>query len=195
MMDLQENMDDTMKEVKMFCHQFIEQQERYEVCIRKMVKDKRATVQMHDDLQRKTNKIHNVQCLIRSFMSEIAICVNHLLTAEQIDIRLYAQDDIDRQQTVLYGINEEIGKQEPKSNSTIHVNNNCLQCLGNASFIKKAFKIACLTYASSKVKYENQDFSREELLFKRQLTMDTTPKLSVEALNSAIHEEEQRAKL
>ena len=41
--------------------------------------------------------------------------VNQLMTAEEIDIRLYAQDDIDRQQTTLYGINEEMGNQEIKS--------------------------------------------------------------------------------
>ena len=37
------------------------------------------------------------------------------MTAEEIDIRLYAQDDIDKQQTTLYGINEEMGKPDGKS--------------------------------------------------------------------------------
>ena len=67
----------------------------------------------------------------------------------------------------MYGINEEMGKQDVKTDSVIHVNNNCLQCSGNASFIKKAFKLACLSYQSSKVRYQNVDYTREELLFKR----------------------------
>ena len=182
-------------EFKRVCHDFNEQQERYEVCLKKMIKDRRATVQMYDDLQRKTDKMTRIQGLVYSFIVEIANRVNHLLTAEEIDIRLYAQDDIDRQQTVLYGINEEAGKLNVKSNSNIHVNNNCLQCSGNASFIKKAFKLACLTYQTSKVQYQNQEYSREELLFKRQLVIDTTTQLSVHSLNSAIEEEEMRVRM
>ena len=80
--------------------------------------------------------------------------MNQLLTAEDIDIHLYAQDDLDRQQTVLYGINEEAGHYDIQAKTPIQVNNNCLQCSGNASYIKKAFKIACLTYASTKVHYK-----------------------------------------
>jgi hypothetical protein len=47
--------------------------------------------------------------VVHQFIIEIASRVNQLLTAEDIDIHLYAQDDLDRQQTVLYGINEEAG--------------------------------------------------------------------------------------
>ena len=75
------------------------------------------------------------------------------------------------------------------------MNNNCLQCSGNASFIKKAFKLACLSYQSSKVRYQNADYTREELLFKRQLAVDTTHALSVEGLQTAIAEEEMRLQL
>ena len=116
-----------------------------------MAKEKRAMVFMHEDQIRKINKNNNVLEVIHSFLIDVANRVNHLLTAEEIDIRLYAQDEIDRQQTVLYGINEEMQKpkSEMKSNPTITVNNNCIQCSGNAAYIKKAFKIACLNYASS----------------------------------------------
>ena len=55
--------------------------------------------------------------------------------------------------TVLYGINEEMGKSDIKTETPIQVNNNCLQCSGNAMFIKKAFKLACLSYGSNKVEY------------------------------------------
>ena len=58
--------------------------------------------------------------------------------------------------TVLYGINEEVGKSDIKTETPIQVNNSCLQCSGNAMFIKKAFKMACLSYGSSKVKYQNE---------------------------------------
>ena len=116
-----------------------------------MVKEKRAMLFMHEDQMRKINKNNNVLEVIHSFLIDVANRVNHLLTAEEIDISLYTQDEIDRQQTVLYGINEEMGKRksEIKSDPPVQVNNHCLQCSGNASYIKKAFKMACLTYASS----------------------------------------------
>ena len=61
--------------------------------------------------------------IVHSFIIDVANRVNHLLTAEEIDIRLYAQDEIDRQQTVLYGINEEMikPKSELKTNPPITV--------------------------------------------------------------------------
>ena len=61
--------------------------------------------------------------IVHSFIIDVANRVNHLLTAEEIDIRLYAQDEIDRQQTVLYGIDEEMikPKSELKSNPPITV--------------------------------------------------------------------------
>ena len=54
------------------------------------------------------------------------------------------------------------------------------------SVLKKAFKLACLQYASSKVKYQNQDHTREDLLARRQKIVDCTAKLSVEQLNTVI---------
>ena len=132
-----------------------------------MVKDKRAMVQIHDENMRKIEKCNRIIAVLHSFSAEVAQRVNRLLTAEEIDIRLYEQDDKDRRQTVLYGINEEMGNNDVKAETPIQVNNNCLQCSGNASFIKKAFKLACLSYASSRVKYQNQEWSREELLSRR----------------------------
>lgn len=99
---------------------------------------------------------------------------------------MYTQDDIDRQQTALYGLNEEVGKSEIKAKTPITVNSNCLQCSGNASYIKKAFKIACLTYGSTKVNYKKQEHSREDLLSVRKDMINKTALLSVNDLNAAI---------
>lgn len=49
----------------------------------------------------------------------MAHLVNLLRKAESIDIVLYGQDDKDRQQTVLYGINEEAGSGDVKAKSPI----------------------------------------------------------------------------
>ena len=70
---------------------------------------------MHEEVSRRIDKINCIQVLVRGFIIDMANRVNQLMTAEEIDIRLYAQDDIDRQQTTLYGINEEMGNQDVKS--------------------------------------------------------------------------------
>ena len=62
-----------------------------------MVKEKKAMVQMHDDQVRKIDKCNRVSNVLHLFLADVAECVNRLLMAEEIDIRLYAQDDIDRQ--------------------------------------------------------------------------------------------------
>ena len=121
--------------------------------------------------------------LLKGFLVRIATLVNLLRKAEAMDICLYSQDDIDKHQTVLYGINEEAGSGDMKSQSPIQVNNNCLQCSGNASFIKKAFKLACLTYTSSKVTYLNQQYTREELLNQREGMLVNSEPLDIENLN------------
>ena len=54
-----------------------------------------------------------------------------------------------------------MGSSEPKAQTPLTVNNNCLTCSGNTPYIKKAFKMACLQYASSKVKFNNQEFTRD----------------------------------
>ena len=89
-------MDETILEFKRVRHDFQEQQERYDVCLKKMIKDRRATVQMHDDVMKRIDKMDCIQNLVRQFLIEVANRVNQLLIAEEIEIRLYAQDDIDR---------------------------------------------------------------------------------------------------
>jgi hypothetical protein len=84
--------------------------------------------------------------------------------SEMISESLYLQDEFDRASTLLYGINDEFGTPRGMSSpSPIKINNNCLQCSGNAQYVKKAFKIACLTYKTSKVDYLGQKYDRNDL--------------------------------
>lgn len=147
---------------------------------------------MQCESQRKIDKNTRLINVVHQFLIEVATRVNQLLIAEDIDVHLYTQDDIDRQQTALYGLNEEVGKSEIKAKTPITVNSNCLQCSGNASYIKKAFKIACLTYGSTKVNYKKQEHSREDLLSVRKDMINKTALLSVNDLNAAIAAEQTR---
>ena len=84
-----------------------------------MYRDKRAMIYMHDQNLQKIEKGGRVVTVLHNFMSEVALRVNHLLMAEEIDIELYAQDEFDRRQTQLYGINEEMSAREQESCSPI----------------------------------------------------------------------------
>ena len=78
------------------------------------------------------------------------------------------QDEFDRQQTILYGVNEEFGTNTGmKNKSPMKINNNCISCSGNAKYAKLAFKIACLTYKESKIEYLGKSYLREDLHKKR----------------------------
>jgi hypothetical protein len=84
-----------------------------------MVKDKRSIVQMLEDQGKKVDRNMRVNNVAHSFMTEIALCVNQLILAEEINLSLYHQDEQDREQVVLYGINEEAGSGEIKAKTPI----------------------------------------------------------------------------
>ena len=114
-------------EVKELKDEFILQRERYDINIRKMAKDKRHFVTMHSISERQYEKTDRVQSLTMKFLSDIGKQVNQLIIAQEIDVSLYVQDEMDRQNTVLYGINEEAGKiGQIKPKTPISVNKNCM---------------------------------------------------------------------
>jgi hypothetical protein len=88
-----------------------------------------------------------------------------LREACEIDLSIYVQDMHDRHQTHLYGLTADQGKELPqaKANQVIRLDKNCARCSGNATGVKKAFKMACLLYENSKVEHQGREFSREQL--------------------------------
>lgn len=52
--------------------------------------------------------------------------------------------------------------------STIGLDKGCLSCTGNPNYYNEFFKMACLNYTSSPVKFNNFTYSRIELLDKIQ---------------------------
>ena len=77
-----------------------------------------------------TNSIkiqEGVSGILSEFMNQVALVVNRLLKSEEIDVALYDQDEKDRQNTVLYGINDEAtGMIETETKSPIIINKQCL---------------------------------------------------------------------
>lgn len=61
-----------------------------------------------------------------------------------------------------------------KGKAVIGLENNCFTCSksDNNREVLKAFKMACLTYAPSKVEFDKLTYTREELIAAKQILMD-----------------------
>jgi len=55
---------------------------------------------------------------------------------------------------------------------SIQVQPNCVSCSGQVTFIKKAFKMACLSYQPSTIAWRGEQLSRTQILKKRKLRID-----------------------
>eukprot|EP00347_Sterkiella_histriomuscorum_P007668 403348032 len=102
--------------------------------------------------------------------------------AFNIQLALEMQEENDKNQVGLYGYFGDEQTIQTNNNEgktqVISLNNNCVSCSGNSSFVIKAFKIACLAYKPNKVKYQNNVYERKELiqrkaqLFNQELTQN-----------------------
>ena len=54
-------------------------------------------------------------------------------------------------------------------NAPMQIDKSCINCSGNAGFVNKAFKMACLNYTSTKVHFDDMMWSRDDLLAKKLL--------------------------
>ena len=94
--------------------------------------------------------------------------IDAIRKAGQIETSIYLQDHKDREATELYGIQEQLYNHHCKRVETpLKVNHACAQCSANPDMIRKAFKIACLTYRENRVMHEGTLYSREELCQQR----------------------------
>ena len=83
---------------------------------------------------------------------------------------------------------------EVKTEAPIQVNNNCLQCSGNAMYIRKAFKMACLTYGSTKVNFENRKYERTELLDIRDTMLQNGNDIDIQGMLERFENQENNRK-
>ena len=153
-----EKMDNVERKMAKNQKEYENAQEMLQVNLRKMIKEKRIFNEKVDANNDKVDRFDGIIDTLKGTLLRYGSAINRLLISNEIDISLYAQDDIDRHNVYLYGINEKQIQGEDKS--PITVNNNCVQCSGNAQFVKKAFKMACLNYSSSKVVFNKKEYGR-----------------------------------
>ena len=74
--DLTVVVDNLSAEYKKTLQQFKEQQERYDACIAKMTRDKRAMIALHDENLRKIEKNARLITIVQQFIEQVAYRVN-----------------------------------------------------------------------------------------------------------------------
>ena len=148
--------DDVIKiHFKKMHKEFNDSQDMLEQCIKKMQKDKRD---FNEKVIMNTMGLKSFEKrvdMVHVFFEQVFKAINILQEAVKIETVMAEQDELDRDQTVLYGLNEEMASKDYERKSPIILNNQCANCGGNPKFIKKAFKMACLSYNSSSVNYNN----------------------------------------
>ena len=78
---------------------------------------------------------------------------------------LQIQDEIDKQNISLMGVNESSSEEVMKSkNSIIELDKKCFSCCGFPASTLSAFKMACLAYNPSSITIDSKEYRREELL-------------------------------
>lgn len=68
-------------------------------------------------------------------------------------------------------------KDNLKQPSALKFSDTCVSCSGQVNFLQKALKLACLSYKPSKILFEDQVYSRKELLEKREENLSHQQKI------------------
>lgn len=85
---------------------------------------------------------------------------------EKIIFELVAQDEADRKNIQLLGYSENKNSKLPKSKAVISLKPECLSCTGENPLVYSVFKMACLSYSPSDVRYNSRVYTRSELIEK-----------------------------
>ncbi|OMJ77627.1 hypothetical protein SteCoe_22753 [Stentor coeruleus] len=101
-------------------------------------------------------------------ISKVQESVSNVLEGEKIIYELIAQDEQDRRgiQLMGYSENHQKIKNTPRNRLTVSLKPECLSCTGENPLIYSAFKMACLNYNPSEVKYNFRLYPRKSLIEK-----------------------------
>lgn len=83
---------------------------------------------------------------------------------EKIIFELIAQDEVDRKNIQLLGYSENKNNKNVKGKPVISFKPECLSCTGENPLVYSVFKMACLSYNPSDVKYNSRVYARSALI-------------------------------
>lgn len=131
------------------------------------------------DISAEFKQTHTANDSIKELLGSLVKSVDDLKTAFNniidyaiIQNVLISQDENDRESIFLMGYKETSKKLSslttPRNSQTprdvVSLNKSCLSCTGQSSMVLSAFKLACLTYTSSPIIFQQQLYSRKELI-------------------------------
>lgn len=75
---------------------------------------------------------------------------------------ILAQEEEDRENLNLIGFSDNSSKSQPKG--YLSLKSECMSCTGNSTLVMSAFKMACINYNPSPIKYTLRTFTRKQLI-------------------------------
>jgi len=143
-------------------------------------------------IQKRIGGIFDSHTLISKGIEHLGGIVGTLVEAERMQCAFNLQDTMDREHMYLLGLREEAAPKEPpphgveqspgsgrtkqhvigsprraaKKAQIVHVDQRCLSCSGQSPTVLSAFKMACLQYKPSPVKFQDVEHTRFDILNK-----------------------------
>ena len=137
--------------------------------LKKRTKDIHENSNRVERLAKTVDNLGNDQKELESKIDSLKLILDRLIEGQKIMNELLNQDEQDRETLHLTGLTEKKETKSPtKSKQSVYLKPECLTCSGQSSLLFSAFKMACLNYYPSEVKYDQKMFSRQELIMKLQ---------------------------
>ena len=168
--NLQSKNDEKFKEINKTLHdvELITQQNVYE-CNSQLNNRKREHNDFNFELKSLNNKIESLNKQHNTFIESIESLSRKVASIVEfctLGNLLQIQDESDRESIALMGYKDAklSGLKQKIAKPVVSIEKQCLSCAGQSSVVLNAFKIACLAYAPSNVCFENEKYSRRDLL-------------------------------
>jgi hypothetical protein len=147
------------EENKIYVQMLCEKEDRNELSDKKMSSEMKV---LYDEIQRQGAITSRLKKENITFTELIACVVEFCLICHN----LLSQDEDDRQGLQLTGFKDEVKNALPSIDrkKNLAVNGECLSCSGNTKAIPSGFKMACLPYNPTPLKYRNSIYTRPQLL-------------------------------
>lgn len=147
------------EETKIYVQMLYDKEDKNNKSEKKMSSEMKA---LYDEIQRQGSITSRLKIENSTFTELIACIVEFCLICHN----LLTQDEDDRQGLQLTGYKDVVQNGLPSIDrkKTIAVSGECLSCSGNTKAIMSGFKMACLSYNPSPLKYRNNIYNRAQLL-------------------------------
>lgn len=100
-------------------------------------------------------------------MTNLCILISALIEFSKVLHQLLSQDEEDRQNIQLSGYgesNQKSSRPTTKGKMVVSLKPECVNCTGQNPILLTAFKMACLNYNPSNIKYRNHAYTRKHLI-------------------------------